>query len=168
MRELLSARKTAILDRWFAVALESYPAETLSFLKSRDRQFANPVGYALYQGLESLWEALVLEQEPDIALISPVLDSIVRIRAIQGLPPSQALAFLVHLKKLVREELGISNTVPSERLRTLESRIDFLVLASFDVYMKCREKVYELKADEARRETYRLTQMANRACESRK
>jgi len=36
-----------------------------------------------------------------------------------------------------------------------------MALISFDIYMKCREKIYELKTDELRRMTYRLLQKAN-------
>jgi hypothetical protein len=43
-------------------------------------------------------------------------------------------------------------------LLTLESRIDQLANASFDIFMKCREKLYEIRANELRNWTYRALQ----------
>ena len=53
----------------------------------------------------------------------------------------------------------------SDELRLFEERIDELALLSFDIYMKCRERIYEIKADEARRMVFRLLQKANLVCE---
>jgi hypothetical protein len=40
-----------------------------------------------------------------------------------------------------------------------------MALLSFDVYMKCKERIYEIKADEVKRMTFRLIQRANLICE---
>jgi hypothetical protein len=50
-------------------------------------------------------------------------------------------------------------------LLLFESKIDDLALLSFDIYMKCREKIYELKSNEVRNMTFRLLQRANLICE---
>jgi hypothetical protein len=39
-----------------------------------------------------------------------------------------------------------------------DSRVDALALKTFDLYMNCREKVYELKTNELKRNTSRLMQ----------
>jgi hypothetical protein len=38
-----------------------------------------------------------------------------------------------------------------EELSALETRIDRLALLAFDCYMKCREKIYEIRLGELRR-----------------
>ena len=48
-----------------------------------------------------------------------------------------------------------------DELLRFEAGIDKLVQSSFDVYMKCREQVYELKANEVKNMTFRLLQRAN-------
>jgi hypothetical protein len=48
----------------------------------------------------------------------------------------------------------------SEQLSAFDSTIDDLALYAFDIYMKCREKIYELKANEAKNATFRLLQRA--------
>jgi hypothetical protein len=73
------------------------------------------------------------------------------------------MSFIFLLKKAIRESLGnkIHETHISEGLLLFESKIDDLALLSFDVYMKCREKIYELKSNEVRSMTFRLLQRAN-------
>ena len=41
-----------------------------------------------------------------------------------------------------------------------ESRIDAIALHAFDSFMKCREKIYEIKTNETRNMTFRLLQKA--------
>jgi hypothetical protein len=148
---LLSQKKAAILGRWLAMIYESYPPETAIFLRKEKNRFDNPAGYRISEGLEGLYGALLQEMERDQVLAC--LDEIIRIRALQNFTPSQALAFIFLLKLVIREELA--EEIRKENLAAefldLESRIDGLALLGFDVYTKRREKIYEIKADEAKR-----------------
>jgi len=147
----LTERKSAILGRWLAMIFESYPPETAIFLRKEKNRFDNPAGYRLSEGLAALYGALLEEMERDQVLAS--LDEIIRIRALQNFTPSQALAFIFLLKVVIREELAeeiLKENLAAEIL-DLESRIDGLALLGFDVYTKRREKIYEIKADEAKR-----------------
>jgi hypothetical protein len=164
-RDLLSGKKSAVLERWFDIVLETYPLDASGFLRKKKRQFTNPVGYTIFQGLESILDELLEERELDVDKISPLLEGIIRIRAVQDMSPSQALVFIFRLKKVLREELESSGLLPSEEIEVLESRIDAIALISFDLYIKCREKIYDLKANELRNMTFRLLQKANLVCE---
>jgi hypothetical protein len=148
---LLSQKKAAILDRWLAMIFESYPPETAIFLRKEKNRFDNPAGYRISEGLEGLYGALLQDMDRDEILTS--LDEIIRIRALQNFTPSQALAFIFLLKIVIREELAgeILKENLAVELLDLESRIDGLALLGFDVYLKRREKIYEIKADEAKR-----------------
>ena len=148
---LLSQKKAAILGRWLAMIYESYPPETAIFLRKEKNRFDNPAGYRISEGLEGLYGALIQEMERDQVLTC--LDEIIRIRALQNFTPSQALAFIFLLKIVIREELAeeIRKENLAAELLDLESRIDGLALLGFDVYTKRREKIYEIKADEAKR-----------------
>jgi hypothetical protein len=159
----LQDRKQAIVKRWFEKALEAYPDNSSAFLRNTKKQFANPVGFTLAESLEALFDLLIGDFPTD--RISASLDSVVRIRAVQGLKPSESLAFFLHLKEIVRLEMQAS---PSEKpldLSPLEDRIEAMTLLAFDKYMQCREKIYELQANEVRNMTYRLLQRANLVCE---
>ena len=80
------------------------------------------------------------------------LDKIISIRAIQDLSPSKAVAFIFLLKTAIRKELQqeILEKGILEELLELESRIDGLALLCFDIYMKRREKLYEIRTNEAK------------------
>lgn len=161
LKNQLMAKKSAILKKWFDAVADTYPENTSSFLRKQKAQFTNPVGYTLSEGLEGLFEALLKGMIPDTVKI--FLDSIIRIRAIQEFTPSEAVSFVFLLKKIIRQELGnemLQQPRINDELTAFDSSIDELALYSFDIYMNCREKIYELKANEARNMTFRLLQQA--------
>lgn len=165
LKDLLLERKSAILGKWFDELLKTYPADTAPFLKSQKNRFINPVGSIIFRGMEKLFEKLLDGSDSDlVSQAAPVLDSIIRIRAVQDISPSQAVSFILILKKVLREEL--KKDVPgedriAEDLLALESKIDALALLSFDIYMNCREKIYELKVKELQNWTFRRLQRAD-------
>jgi hypothetical protein len=161
LKQYLTEHKSAIQKKWFDDIAGTYPNETSNFLKKQKAQFTNPVGYTLSEGLEHLFDALLQGMLPDT--VTRFLDSIVRIRAIQEFTPSEAVSFIFQLKKVIRQELGaeiLQQPGIAGELSAFESTIDDLALFAFDLYVKCREKIYELKANEARNMTFRLLQQA--------
>ena len=166
--DLLAHKKSTLVKRWFDIVMEPYPADTSGILKNQKKQFTNPVGYTISHGLENIFDKLIDEQGADFEGMVPFLDSIVRIRAVQDLKPSQALSFVFHLRNAIREELASETKEFCAEMATLESRIDAIALISFDIYVQCREKVYELKANEVKNRTFRLLQMANLVSEGHK
>lgn len=162
LEHLLSQKRAAILNRWFQLILETYPADTSRFLKQKKDRFANPVGYTISQEIEALYEELLQGMNSD--KLAACLDNIIRIRSVQDFPPSQAIAFIFLLKKAIREELASEtegNQVLEELLK-FESRIDKLALLALDIYMKCREKVYEIRINEVKVERERVLKLLER------
>ena len=161
LKDLLSKKKKPILERWFNLIIETYPPETTQFLKSQKDRFANPVGSTIFQGIEGIFDQFIQESESE--KISAFLDNVIRIRAVQDFTASQALVFIFHLKKVIREELKneMREKGLSDEMLALESAIDDLALLSFDIFMKCSEQVYELKANEVKNMTYSLLKKAN-------
>jgi hypothetical protein len=129
-------------------------------LKKQKDRFANPVGYTLSTEEGHLFEELLLGV--DTGRVSPILDRMIRIRAIQDFNPAPAVAFIFLLKRVLREvlEKELRESHISHELRVFESRIDELILLAFDIYMNCREKIYEIRANEARNQVSRLLQKA--------
>jgi hypothetical protein len=161
LKQHLTEKKSAILKKWFDAVANTYPDNTSGFLKKQKAQFTNPVGYTFAEGLEGLFEALLQGMISDT--VKTFLDGIVRVRAIQEFAPSESVAFIFQLKKIVRQELGttiLQQAGMTEELTAFDSAVDDLALFSFDIYLKCREKIYELKAKEATNMTFRLLQQA--------
>jgi hypothetical protein len=161
IERLLIEKKSVILGRWYNLILESYPSETGRFLKESKDRFDNPVAYEFRQGIEGIYEALVHGMDRDS--IYSLLDRIISIRAIQEFPPSAATAFIFLLKKAIRNTLEkeIVEGGISHELIERESRIDGLALLCFDTYMKRREKIYEIKANEIKN---RASGLLRKAC----
>lgn len=166
IKSLLSEKRPLILKKWSDIVMSSYPVDTAAFLKKQTNQFINPVGHTIAETLEGIFSRILEGAEP--AKISALLDNIIRLRAVQDFSPSQALSFIPALKKVLRDALKkeLSEQALSEELQALESFIDDLALAAFDIYMKCREKIYELKATEHKNLNFRLLQKANSICEA--
>ncbi len=165
LKNLLLEKKSNILSKWFDKIIESYPADSTNFIRNQKNRFSNPVGSRLSEGIDGLFDVLVQSSDPET--IYAFLDEIIRMRAVQDFSPSQAVSFIFVLKKVLREtmEKEIKEFGLFDELALLESRIDDLALLSFDVFVKCRERIYELKAEEVKRTTFRLLQRANLVCE---
>jgi hypothetical protein len=165
LERILAEKKSSLLKRWFDLILETYPADTQRFLKKQKDPFANPVGATISRGIAALYEEIL--KGADLERVSPFLDAIIRVRAVQDFSPSQALNFVFLLKRVAREALGDRRHEPgiSEELAGLESKIDEMALLSFDIFMRCRERIYEIRANEVRNRTIRLLKRANLICE---
>ena len=156
LESFLAQRKEAVLERWRDLIIQTYPADVSEFLKREKDRFNNPVGYAIICGTEDLYEALLAGSTSDA--FSSAVDSIIKIRAVQEFSPSQAIAFVFLLKKVVREQLATEMRENGflEQLLAFESRIDELALLTFDSYMRCREKIHDIRVNEIRNGTLKL------------
>ncbi len=148
LKNLLARKKGNIVKKWFDRVVETYPVEVQKVFRQQNDPFANPVGSTIFQSLEGLCDELA--GRPDFKKVRSFLDGIVRIRAIQDFIPSQAVVFLPLLRGVLKEEIGEEvrqNRLYAEWLE-VESRIDEFLLLAFDIYMECREKIFQLKNEE--------------------
>ena len=153
LQKLLSGRRKDILKKWQKEIFQLYPADSIRFLTSEINQFANPVGHSIREHTENLLNELLTEGDISQAKIGPMLDEMLRIRAIQDFKPSEALKYLYFLKNIIAQELNeesepYNNLYPE--LISLFSRIDELTLIALDIYSKCREKLFEIKVETAK------------------
>ena len=164
--DLLQNKKDAIVQRWFDGVLATYLGDTPTLFKRQKDPFANPVGHCLRVGTQRMFEALI--DGMDDEKIHPDLREIIRIRAIQQFSASQAVGFIFRLKDAVRTELGkaVDESRFSSELAELEERIDRVALDAFDIFVECREQVYELRVNEVkRRVSWIMDKMSKRTSE---
>jgi hypothetical protein len=150
----LAQKKSAIVKVWFEKVVNTYPIDTAQFLKNQKDPFANPVGQNSLQSLQDIFDLALGGFDPETA--RPLIDPIVRIRAIQDFKPSEAIGFMFDLKSIIRETVPVEakSRQDLDALHALDKRIDRLSLLAFDIYMQCREKILDLKANETRARTY--------------
>jgi hypothetical protein len=144
----LSEKKRLIARQWLERVLQTYPENASRSLRLDKDPFRNPVGNALTEGLHALVEEIFGGMDP--ARITPALDGIVRIRAVQDFTAGQAVSFVFLLREVMEEQLRGE----AEMLGTVGKRIDELAIVAFDLFMQCREKIYEIKAGELKRSMY--------------
>jgi hypothetical protein len=150
----LAQKKSAIIKVWFEKVVNTYPIDTAQFLKNQKDPFANPVGRNSLQSLQDIFE--LAQSGFDRETARPLLDPIIRIRAIQDFTPAEAVGFMFDLKTIIREMVPVNATDSQnqEAWHELDQRIDQLSLLAFDIYMQCREKILDLKANEMKARIY--------------
>jgi hypothetical protein len=156
LKSFLIENRTAIVDKWIHRAIQTYPSDSISFFESEKNRFANPVGFTISSEISSLYDELIGPMRRD--KIEASIDNILKIRAVQDFSPGQAVGFIFGLKDVIREALP--KTMPDETvlndLLEFESRIDALALLAFETYMRCRERVHQIRTREIRMNTARL------------
>jgi len=165
LEELLQAKRTEIVKKWLDQVVDSYAADTSKFLKAKKDPFDNPVGNTFGRNLEVLFDALLAGPIGDDQ--AAPIDAMVRIRAVQAFSPSKAVAFVFSLKYVLRKTLARELRDPQllRQLLAFEPRIDELGFMAFDIYVRCREKIFAIKANEQRNRTLRAFQRAGLICE---
>lgn len=150
LKGFIEKKKSEIIKNWFEASMQTYAPDTAQFYKGQKDQFANPVGNITSKGISFLLDQLLNDFDPDA--VKAHLDPIIRIRAVQNFTPSQATAFILLLKKVLRDCLSdkLQDTAMVMELLAFESKIDQLGLMAFDIYMACKEKIYQISANDMR------------------
>jgi len=158
--KIIEHKKSAITKKWFDLTAQTYAPDTAEFLKRNKDQFANPVGATMLTGLQGLLDQLIHSMDPEI--LSSHLDPIIRIRAAQNFTPAQATAFILSLKTVLRKDLAkeLRDRRVAAELIAFESKIDQLCLMAFDIYMQCRETIFQISANETRNRIFKAFERA--------
>ena len=167
IQDLLKKNKAAILERWFHLILETYPANTAAMMRKDKNQFTNPVSSTLSREIDVLFKNLCEGSQDEKCQSS--LDSILKIRSVQDFSPSKAVGFIFLLKRAIGETLKndiCKESVMDEWLK-FQSRIDDLALQAFDIYMDCREKICEIRINQAKTERDMAFRMMKRMTPSK-
>ncbi len=147
----IAEHRDEILGRWIEGVIKGYPEETAKFLRSKKDRFANPVGASLREGLAELLDGIIRGVEPED--LSTALDRVIRVRAVQEFAPSAAVSFVFDLKGLLREVVGDTEAEANGSLERMNQRIELLGMCAFDVYMRCREQMWSIRAQEIRNQS---------------
>lgn len=153
----LEKNRAKIMDLWFDLTIRTYPEDTARMFASVKNRFDNPVGSLTWQSLNDTFTLLSDARNSgtlDTQALESSMDPVIRIRAIQSFTPSQAVGFVFDLKAIVRKVTGGSMDESFDR------NIDLLGLSAFNRFMKCREEIFLLKANEAKRRIHRAFERA--------
>ena len=158
--DILRLRREIILGEWKQTALDFFAAGAFKPAKKSVDRFGNPLVYTVTTALETILDEFI--NGVRTARTDEALEDVVKIRSLQSDKPSTALAFLFSFKKTIADQLadpgnkGI-NDIETEKIY---SALDDLILAAFDIFMRCREKIYEIRSNEIKRRSYKLWERA--------
>lgn len=144
-----------IVNRWVDYTLSTYKASEF-FLKENNR-FSNPVGGITRQALTKLF--FLLADNADSKEFSAPIEEIIKLRSVQEFTASQAVAPINALKHIVREVLTDDKAdchLVSD-LYDFEFAVDIAMLRAFDIYMQCREQLYNVRIREIKTGSHVLT-----------
>jgi hypothetical protein len=160
--ELLSEHRTAVWQAWRDRILDTYPAKSAKAFKKGSDPFANPLGHTVSTATQKIVDALIEGVDP--SELAPHLEEIVKLRSIQDFSPSRAVAFAFELKDVVRQTLAgeLADDAPQlqAELRDFEAKLEMLGFMAFDVYVACRERLFEVRINELKRSVNTLVRRA--------
>ena len=161
LEKFLLEKRPSLMNQWRDLVIGSYPIDTQRFFNKEKNQFSNPVGQTINENMEALFDELI--SGGDTLKISSRLDPIIRIRAVQDFKPSQAVGFILPLRKLIREEIRKNDSADmfSDEMDALEARIENAAFLAFDIYTQCRQKLFDIRVNETRNQLGRLLERAN-------
>ncbi len=115
------------------------------------------MGANIRAGLTEVFQLLLAEADQQ-EFVEP-LDQIIRIRAVQEFTPAQAAAPLLDLKWLVRQTFSADEKYRSllSELTPFDRDVDRIALTAFDIYMHCRDQMYQARIRELKSGSYILT-----------
>ncbi len=162
LEEALHNNRYKIIDRWVEYTLQTYQASEF-FSREKD-DFANPVGGTIRDSLKKIF-SLLSRNEKAGAFREP-LSRLMHLRSVQEFSPSQAVAPLNAVKHITRDVLAADKETKAlvAELYDFEFCVDLAVLAAFDLFVECREKIYRIRIDEIKSGKQLLT---DSACPSR-
>ncbi|MEE4243422.1 MAG: RsbRD N-terminal domain-containing protein [Desulfopila sp.] len=155
LAEALRNYRKKIVGQWVDYTLSTYKSS--KFFRKEGDKFANPIGGTTREALDALFLLLAKNAEPQ-TFVAPI-EKIMSIRAIQDFAPSQAVSPFHAVKHITREILAADK----ERCHLLaelydfEFAVDMAVLAAFDIYMQCRERLYSVRIAEIQSGRHVLT-----------
>ncbi len=153
----VARHRDALLESWFERLLAGYPEQTATFLRGRTDPFHNPVGTGLRTELGRVLDGLIAGSPA--ADLTPSLDQMIRIRAVQDMAPSRATGFVLELKRIVRAVVG--HDLSTAEQDSIDRWIDDLLLVAFDVYARCREQVFDIRVLEIRNRSMKVMERLN-------
>ncbi len=157
----LKKHREEISQKWFDLLACTYPQQTVRLFKKESDPFANPVGQTFKAAIGEILDEFLGENRAEA--LAPLLDKVIRVRAVQSFSPSEALGFIFGLKKLVEEILEeelAEGEMEMGDLREFEGKVEAMGLLAFDVYTRCRESLFEIKITEMKSNTRRLLERA--------
>jgi len=150
--KLIQKNRAKVFDRWIEKGLSIFPEKI-------DRD--SPIGESLSEGLSIMLDGIEENSKSFVAAVN----QITRIMAVQPIPPSQSLLLFLELKTILHDTAtkeSSNNSLKQSDWEKFQTRIEQITFLAFDCYMANREKIYQLKVEESKRQAFMLLRRTQR------
>ena len=156
----VSARASALAEvsdefaqEWLACTLRTYPEPTGGLLREAGSPFRNPVGSTLRAALVGLTRELF--GGFDRQRVTALIDTVVRLRAVQNFPPAEVTEFVPLARRAVNRlvEAGTPR-LGAGTLDVVSARIDDLLPIADECLARCRDDLRAIGERAARRRVF--------------
>ena len=153
----LAQYRDQLLEAWFDRAIGVYADEAVAKFRTVEDRFANPIGTGVRTHLGRLLDGLLAGEQP----AAEALDGMLRVRAVQEMPASKAVAFLAELPDVLGAVLDPDDDAGRREADDAIRLARTYLLAGFDTYSNCREQVWRIRATELRSRSQRVIEGLN-------
>lgn len=164
--DYLREKRDVIIQEWADRIYQTYPLETVGFMRRNPDPFTNPVAIRTMEAVRTMTGELLGDSlESDV--VRPAVDDLIRIRSVQDFTPAQAVAVVYFVKTILRELLAKEKKLEtySPELLSLESKVDSLALLAMDIYTQCRDQIYQLRVKEIKKQYSQVMRLAKLTCD---
>jgi hypothetical protein len=161
IEEQIVRHKDSILKKWQQAIIDTYPTGAGNYLLENKNKFTNPIGYTIEKSLPAILNAVIEGNLTGLAKES--IDDIIRIRAVQEFEPAEALTFLYSLKAVIISLL--SDDAELSAFLQIESIFNEINNYGINTYVRFREKIYDIKANEQLRTFEKMIERLNKKYE---
>ncbi len=150
MRYMASHRNEILLAMTQGL-YEPYSPEAVSSFRRKVDPFENPIGSTFGRSASIIADGIASGMPPKA--FRQTFDDMIRIRAVQGISPSEVMSFLFAVRKALSavtagrgdDYLSVSDLVE------INEWIDGAIALCMDIYMECRENIFNLKVMEIKK-----------------
>ena len=163
IKNLLTEHRERIIAEWLAEVERGYPLSSAGYLRASSHPFLNPAGLRHREAVEAMLD--YLRNETARENLDSALEELMRVRAVQDFTPETGFSLIYALKRILHRICGPeleehAKNAGLEEFRRLEEKLDGLMLLALGAYVRCRDKVAELRVEEFKRRHSQIFRLA--------
>lgn len=150
MRYMASHRNEILLAMTQGL-YEPYSPEAVTSFRRKVDPFENPIGSTFGRSASIIADGIASGMPPKA--FRQTFDDMIRIRAVQGISPSEVMSFLFAVRKALNSVTAGSGDdyLSVSDLAEINQWIDGAIALCMDIYMECRENIFNLKVMEIKK-----------------
>jgi len=147
----IASHRDEILMALMEGLYEPYSPEAATSFRRKVDPFENPIGSTFGRSASIIADGMAAGMPP--RAFRQTFDDMIRIRAVQGISPSEVMSFLFAVRKALAAGTAGSgdDSLQASDIAEINEWIDCAIALCMDIYMECRENIFNLKVMELKK-----------------